>query len=62
MDAIAAAGVPLWCGASFDVGSDFLDKLGLAAGRETARIVSVIEETKGKHQEEAATKPRQWLH
>ncbi|MET0180002.1 MAG: phosphatase domain-containing protein, partial [Novosphingobium sp.] len=40
LDTIVAAGVPLWSGASWDVGADFLDALGFTPGGETTRIVA----------------------
>ena len=46
LDAIVAAGVPLWSGSSFEVGADFLDALGFTAGGETAQIVAAIDEAK----------------
>ncbi|MCA1662367.1 MAG: DUF2183 domain-containing protein [Novosphingobium sp.] len=46
LDAIVAAGVPLWHGPSFAVGADFLDQVGFTAGGETASIVAAIDEAK----------------
>jgi phosphatidate phosphatase APP1 len=41
--AIRAAGVPLWSGASYEVGADFLSALGFTAGGETTQIVNTLE-------------------
>ena len=46
LDAISAAGVPLWHGPSFAVGADFLDQVGFTTGGETASIVAAIDDAK----------------
>ena len=46
LDAIAAAGVPLWHGPSFSVGADFLHRVGFTTAGETASIVAAIDEAK----------------
>ncbi|HUQ13339.1 MAG TPA: phosphatase domain-containing protein [Novosphingobium sp.] len=46
LDAIAAAGVELWSGESWDVGADFLAALGFTPGGETAQIVEAIDQAK----------------
>ena len=38
------AGIPLWLGDSFDVGADFLDRIGVSSVGDTAQIVETIEE------------------
>lgn len=53
LDSIIAAGVPLWCGESFEIGADFLASLGFTANGETAEIVKTIETAK----EAAAASP-----
>lgn len=41
--AIRAAGVELWTGSSYEVGADFLARLGFTSGGETTQIVATIE-------------------
>lgn len=43
-DAIRAAGVQLWSGSRYEIGTDFLTTLGFTAGAETTQIVKAIEE------------------
>ena len=46
LDAIAAAGVAVWSGESWDVGADFLATLGFTPHGETAQIVEAIDQAK----------------
>jgi phosphatidate phosphatase APP1 len=46
LDAIVAAGVPLWTGTQYEIGADFLATLGFTAGGETTQIVKTIEAAK----------------
>ena len=41
---IEAAGVPLWMGASYEIGQDFLRAAGFTPGGETEQIVTTTEE------------------
>ncbi|GGD34785.1 phosphatase domain-containing protein [Croceicoccus pelagius] len=41
---IEDANIPLWLGDSFDVGADFLDRIGVSPVGDTAQIVETIEE------------------
>jgi phosphatidate phosphatase APP1 len=42
---IRRAGVPLWLGSEYDVGRQFLDRIGLAHDHEAERIVETVSET-----------------
>ncbi|WP_133365098.1 phosphatase domain-containing protein [Qipengyuania sediminis] len=53
--AIRAAGVPLWTGASYDTGTDFLTAMGFTPGGETTQIVRTIEGAPGAGEPPAGT-------
>lgn len=57
-DAIRAAGVQLWTGASYEIGAEFLGTLGFTAGGETTQIVETIQAGSASREEAAALEPR----
>lgn len=53
---IEAAGVPLWLGETFEVGEDFLSRIGVSASGDTAHIVEAItQDPAGKARKAAPT-------
>ena len=50
---IKSAGVPMWLGASYDAGHDFLRTIGFTPGGETEQIVRTVEHGSAKRTAEA---------